>query len=50
MREYVEVDVVDELGDDLITRARAANNIRDIDGEIAREIARESLISLYARS
>ena len=36
MREYVEIDVVEGLGDDLITRARAANNIRDIDGAIAR--------------
>jgi len=50
MREYVEIDVVDGLGDDLITRARAANNIRDIDGAIAREIARASLSSLYALS
>ena len=41
--QYVTPDVTDEMGDGLITRARAANNLRDIDGAEARAIARRSL-------
>lgn len=40
---YVEPSVTDQLGDNLITRARAANNIRDIDGAMARQLARSAL-------
>ena len=40
---YVEPAVTDELGDNLITRARAANNIRDVDGSLARQLARTAL-------
>jgi alcohol dehydrogenase len=40
---YVSPDVTDQLGDNLITRARAANNLRSIDGAKAREIARTAL-------
>ena len=40
---YVSPDVTDTLGDNLITRARAANNLREVDGATARRIARRSL-------
>lgn len=40
---YVSPDVIDQFGDNLITRARAANNLRDVDGETARSLARRSL-------
>ena len=40
---YVMPRVTDELGDNLITRARAANNIRDVDGARARQLARAAL-------
>ncbi len=41
--EYVTPAVTGELGDNLITRARAANNLRDVDGAAARDIAHRSL-------
>ena len=41
--QYVTPDVTDEMGDGLITRARAANNLRNIGGAEARAIARRSL-------
>ena len=44
---YVTPAVTDELGENLITRARAANNIRAIDGPMARELARLALDCLY---
>ena len=40
---YVSPEITDQLGDNLITRARAANNLRDIDGATARSLARSSL-------
>ncbi len=40
---YVSPEVTDQLGDHLITRARAGNNLRAVDGEAARVIARTSL-------
>lgn len=40
---YVQPSVTDELGDKLITRARAANNIREVDGATARRLARNAL-------
>ena len=40
---YVSPEIADQLGDNLITRARAANNIRNIDGMTARLIAQKSL-------
>ncbi len=40
---YVEPSVTDQFGENLITRARAANNVRDIDGMTARELARKAL-------
>lgn len=40
---YVTPEVTDGFGDNLITRARAANNIRDIDGLAARGLARQAL-------
>lgn len=41
--EHISPEVTDELGDNLITRARAANNIREIDGPLARQLARTAL-------
>ena len=40
---YVSPEVINELDDNLITRSRAANNIRAIDSSGAREIARNAL-------
>lgn len=50
LASYVQSDVTDEFGDNLITRARAANNIRDIDGSGARKLARAALDRLIAHS
>ena len=47
---YVAPMVTDELGDNLITRARAANNIRDVDGARARQLARAALDRLCGGS
>ena len=41
--KYITPSVTDDFDDNLITRARAANNIRDVDGAKAREIARAAL-------
>jgi len=41
--DYVWPSVTDDLGDNVITRARAANNIRTIDGPAARQLARAAL-------
>jgi alcohol dehydrogenase len=46
--KYVTADAVDQFGDELITRARAANNLRAIDGPKAREISKRSLNALFA--
>lgn len=40
---HVAPEVTEQLGDNLITRARAANNLREIDGAGARKIARTAL-------
>lgn len=40
---YVEPSVTDAFGENLITRARAANNVRAVDGLEARKIARRAL-------
>lgn len=45
---YVEPNVTDELGDNVINRARAANNIRDVDGPAARNIARRALDRFFS--
>ncbi len=45
---YVAPEAVDGLGDGLITRARAANNLREADGDAARGLARRSLERLAA--
>lgn len=44
LKRYVSVADIDNLGDKLITRARAKNNLRDVDGPTAKDIARRSLI------
>ena len=41
--KYVTPDVTDGFSNNLITRARAANNIRDIDGAGAKNLARAAL-------
>ncbi len=41
--DYVSPEMVEELGDNIITRARAANNIRDVDGPTARTLARTAM-------
>jgi len=48
LRPYIDVASIDTLGDNLITRARAANNIRDVDGPIARSLARRSFERLVS--
>ena len=40
---YVSPDVTDQFGDSLITPARAANNLRDVNGRTAQILARRSL-------
>ena len=40
---YITPNVTDSLDDNLITRARAANNIREVDGSKARELVRLAL-------
>ena len=44
---YVSPEAIDELGDNEVTRARAANNIREIDGSAARDLARRALYRLF---
>jgi len=44
---YVTADAVQQFGDELITRARAANNLKEVDGPRAREIAKRSLDALF---
>ena len=43
---YITPEIIDDLDDNLITRSRAANNIRAVDGSKAREIARLALCRL----
>ena len=50
LTRFVSPAVADELGDNLITRARAANNIRDVDGAMARRIARAALERFCAKT
>lgn len=43
---YISPQVVDGLGDSLITRSRAANNLREADGPAARKLACSALQAL----
>lgn len=43
---YVSAEQIDALGDNLITRARAANNIREADGATARGLAHAAMLAL----
>ena len=43
---FVSAEQIDRLGDNLINRARAANNIPDVDGKTARRLAHAALLSL----
>ena len=45
VEKYVGLKDVDRLDENLITRARARNNIRDVDGSTARELARQGLLA-----
>jgi alcohol dehydrogenase len=44
LSKYVDRNSVEAFDDQLITRARAANNIRDVDGVIAKDLARKALL------
>ena len=50
LSRYVDSSTVDQFGNNLITRSRAANNIRSVDGSAAREIARVALDRILNRS
>jgi phosphonate metabolism-associated iron-containing alcohol dehydrogenase len=43
--KYIDIAKVNQLDENLINRARAKNNIRDVDGKIAKEIAMISIQS-----
>ena len=43
LSRYIDSSVVDQFGNHLITRSRAANNIRSVDGLAARQIAQDAL-------
>ncbi len=47
---YLRSEDIAEMGDGLITRARAANNIRSIDGPAARDLARKSFESFETQT
>lgn len=47
---YVAPNAANDLGDDLITPARAANNLRDVDAAAAKTIARAALARMVARA
>lgn len=40
---YASAAAINHFGDNLITRARAANNVREVDGPTAKEIAKKAL-------
>lgn len=48
LARYVSPTIFNQLGDDLITPARAANNIREIDGVEAKALATRALTRLFA--
>ena len=50
LANYVDPTVTDHLGNDLITRSRAANNIRQADGATARILARAALDRLHPQT
>lgn len=46
LARHLSVDDIDGFGDSLITPARAANNLRHADGDIARQLARRAFETL----
>ena len=48
MIRHLSVDDIDDFGDSLITPARAANNLRHADGDVARQLARRAFEALTA--
>jgi alcohol dehydrogenase len=48
LARHLSVDDIDSFGDSLITPARAANNLRHADGEVARRLARRAFETLTA--
>ena len=46
LANYVSAEQINALGDNLITRARAANNIREVDGATARGLAHAAMLAL----
>jgi len=43
LKKYVNLHQLDQMDENLFTRARAKNNIRNVDGATAKEIAREGI-------
>ncbi|MBT5941888.1 MAG: hypothetical protein HOG95_18315 [Rhodospirillaceae bacterium] len=43
LKEYVSLADIDKLDENLITRARAKNNIRDVDGFMAKKLAEQGI-------
>ena len=43
LKKYVNLHQIDQLDEKLITRARAKNNIRDVDGAMAKELAQQGI-------
>lgn len=50
LSSYISPGIVESLEDSSITRSRAANNIRDVNGAVARQIARTALERLFPRN
>ena len=49
LSSYISPEIVESLEDSSITRSRAANNIRDVNGTAARQIAWTALERLFPR-
>ena len=45
LEKYVNLKDLDTLDENLITRARAKNNLRDVDGIQARDLAKEGIMA-----
>ena len=43
MVNHVNVQQLDQLDENLITRARAKNNMREVDGAMAKELAEQAI-------
>jgi alcohol dehydrogenase len=47
IEKYIDANAADQFGDDLINRSRAANNIREADGAIARTLVKDALARIF---